>query len=874
VVHEPYLKRARAFILVCTPGARLVEGTGDWVHREIDWWIQNREQAPILIDALGTGERYVPDSVLKKWPNAQRIELILEEASTLSPQLQEEAERRTVARVLGGLTQSAGAVYREELKREQERAAALIKALDAQKKSSTSFKRAFLAAACLAVATLLFLGSGVYFWYLRQRTLGATYGATAQFLLHQPVTNDTAPVIAATAAEGWRLARTSDSWNALQRVPVVRKSPVIEQDDDFESYEAFDVSADGNRVVVLDAVGVEIWNNSKGRSGSHLRLSSASPIKLMALSPNGDLVATAANDGSVRLWSIDDGHETREPLLRETFVLALAFSEDGKQLAASTQSGNLYVWNLAERGLPQVFHNQVGVVHLVLCAATKRIATAKADGHVTILALQAQTEMSKISAGPGLVGIAFGSDGRKLIVANDRGIARVFSLAGEELAGRHAKQDDQKPDAVALSRDGRYLATVVSFGNNEYAPFEIHIASVIGEQEISLPYYDGTGFDHFAFTPDSTALLVGHHAQSGAGALGSADLWDFDLADREQAEFSLGEQVRSLALDGKGKLMAIVTTDRAVRVLSTSDGKEVSHFVVGGEVDNVALSSDGSFLAVAGPDKKVRVWSIKDSRLLFIEEHKAEILDLMFSEDGQRLETVSADGVINSTGPLPENNTTEVRIGECRRRAKFSSNGSWLVCERTDADDFFADVIEMKTNKSSWTVSQWPFYEGYAPSAIAISDDGRTVAAGRERGGTILCRVPQEALIHSKGKDENEIASLPDRMATTIAFSHSGDLLITAEDDRTVRLIGVRDERVKERARIQQSATVTSLAIDPQGRIFTGSTSGSVESWSPDLDSMLNRLCNSPGVNLSKDQWKRWGYLDDVSWRPICANWR
>lgn len=872
VVQEPYLKRARAFILVCTPGARLVEGTGDWVHREIDWWIQNREQAPILIDALGTGERYVPDSVLKRWPNAQRIEVVLEETSALSPQRQEEAEKRTVARVLGGLTQSAGAVYREELKREQERAAALTKALDAQKRSSSSFKRAFLAAACLAVATLLFLGSGVYFWYLLQRTLGATYGATAQFLLQQPVTNDTAPVIAATAAEGWRLARTSDSWNALQRVPVVRKSPVIEQDGDFESYRAFDVSSQGNRVVVLSGDNIEIWNNSKSQANGHVRLPSASPIRMMALSPNGDVVATAGKDGSVRLSSMDDGHETREPLLRENFVLALAFSEDGKRLGASTQSGNLYVWNLAELGLPQVLRNQLGVVHLALCAATKLIATAKADGRVMILNLETDKEISRISAGPGLVGIAFSSDGRKLTVANDRGIARVFSLSGKELPRGRAKQEDEKPYAVALSRDGRYLATVVSFANNEYAPFEIHITSVVGEQEISLPYYDGTGFDYFAFAPDSTALLVGHHAQSGAGALGWADLWDFDLADREQAEFSLGEQVQSLALNGASTLMAIATTERVVRILNTFDGKEVSHFAAGGEVANVAISSDGSFLAVAGQDKKIRVWSIKDSRLLFIEEHKAEILDLMFSEDGQRLETVSADGVVNSTGPLPETKAKEVRIGECRT-AKFSSNGSWLVCERSDADDFFADVIQMKTNRSSWTVSQWPFYEGYAPSAIAISDDGRMFAVGRVRGGTILCFAPQGASIHSNGKDEGEITSLRDRMATTMAFSHSGDLLITAEDDGTVRLTGVKDGQVKERARIQQSATVTALAIDQQGRIFTGGTSGSVESWSPDLDSMLKRLCNSPGVNLSRDQWKRSGYLDDVAWRPVCKDW-
>jgi hypothetical protein len=69
-VHEPYLKRARAIIVVCTPGSKLNEGESDWVHQEIDWWLGNREIAPILVDPLSEEMRYVPDSIAAKWPNA------------------------------------------------------------------------------------------------------------------------------------------------------------------------------------------------------------------------------------------------------------------------------------------------------------------------------------------------------------------------------------------------------------------------------------------------------------------------------------------------------------------------------------------------------------------------------------------------------------------------------------------------------------------------------------------------------------------------------------------------------------------------------------------------------------------------------------
>lgn len=82
-VHQANLKRARAFIVICTAASSIDHRRrrrDDWVHKEIDWWLEFRpEIAPILIDALGTGDLYIPDTILDRWPNAQRIPLIASE---------------------------------------------------------------------------------------------------------------------------------------------------------------------------------------------------------------------------------------------------------------------------------------------------------------------------------------------------------------------------------------------------------------------------------------------------------------------------------------------------------------------------------------------------------------------------------------------------------------------------------------------------------------------------------------------------------------------------------------------------------------------------------------------------------------------------
>jgi len=75
-LHKPYLERARAIIVVCSPGAKIDEGPHDWVQREIDWWLEHRTTAPILIDPLRQGLRYVPGAISARWPEIQRIPLV------------------------------------------------------------------------------------------------------------------------------------------------------------------------------------------------------------------------------------------------------------------------------------------------------------------------------------------------------------------------------------------------------------------------------------------------------------------------------------------------------------------------------------------------------------------------------------------------------------------------------------------------------------------------------------------------------------------------------------------------------------------------------------------------------------------------------
>ncbi len=87
-------------------------------------------------------------------------------------------------------------------------------------------------------------------------------------------------------------------------------------------------------------------------SYKHLSITEAKNIgnvNCVAFSPDGKILAAAKSDGTIGLWDAATGHKLRT-FVCSYYALSIAFSPDGKKLVSGGDSGMITLWNTDKHG--------------------------------------------------------------------------------------------------------------------------------------------------------------------------------------------------------------------------------------------------------------------------------------------------------------------------------------------------------------------------------------------------------------------------------------------------------------------------------------------------------------------------------------------
>jgi WD40 repeat protein/tRNA A-37 threonylcarbamoyl transferase component Bud32 len=281
-----------------------------------------------------------------------------------------------------------------------------------------------------------------------------------------------------------------------------------------------------------------------------------------SFSPDGRLVAVGLNGQGIRLWDATDLTPVGPPLLGTGGeVYSLAFTPDGRTLAAVTVDGRVTLWDVEGRSLLRRLSAGGEVLGVSISADGAILATPgpedwvgayndPAEGGVNRWEVATGEALDTIALGVPAGDVAFGPAGSTLAFVHERGgTAEVWDVAeGSRITTLPVESDSRFYYAIAFSPDGRTLAT----GGLEdpiVRVWDIPTGKLIRELD------QGTaGAKTLDFSPDGRTLAV-------SGFEPVASLWDVATGARIGPTLRAGSRRADIDLSPDGRELLMTAAD-------------------------------------------------------------------------------------------------------------------------------------------------------------------------------------------------------------------------------------------------------------------------------------------------------------------------
>ncbi|MGK7873782.1 MAG: PAS domain S-box protein [Xenococcaceae cyanobacterium] len=552
-------------------------------------------------------------------------------------------------------------------------------------------------------------------------------------------------------------------------------------------------------------------------------LGHTSSVYDVAMRPDGQMIASASSDNTIKLWQPDgtllttlEGHRER--------VWAVAFSPNGERLASASADKTIILWRQAPSGNSYVPYSILkehsnSVLDVEFSPDGQTLASASWDQTIKLWDLKG-TVLATLRGHQGEVfDVTFSPDGQVIASASGDETIRLWQQVDTNeryTAKRTLKGHQGSVFEVTFSLDGQMIAT---------AGPTLKLWTLDGTLIRTLPGHVNGAYT-VKFTRDGKKLLSG-------GGDNTIKLWQTNGTFLGSVE-GHGGRVYDLELSSDNKFLLSASTDKTIRVwqfpgalrgrfsgheASVTDVLLHDNLIISASLDRtirlwnrerwqagllinplqtmqshqrailgIALSPDGEMIASASRDQTVKLWNTKGEVLATLTDHDESVEDVAISPDGKMLASASEDNTIKlwnidrTTGLQVALNQTFFEHEDDVTDVAFSPNGQLLA---SGSEDKLVILRHLKSGGQGSTQTIKLSGHREAVRSVAFSPDGTLLASAGDDNVVKLWKIERDnelkATIYKTLKGHQ-------RRILDVVFSPDGQLLASASRDYTVKL--------------------------------------------------------------------------------------
>ncbi|MEO0924243.1 MAG: caspase family protein [Cyanobacteria bacterium J06643_13] len=483
-------------------------------------------------------------------------------------------------------------------------------------------------------------------------------------------------------------------------------------------------------------------------------------ISDVEFSPNNKIIASASDDGTIRLWNIN-GKLLKNVGDHANKVLDIDFHSSGNLIASASLDNTVRIWNIGSTSTGNyIIHSAAhtgGAESVEFSPDGKIVASAGADMMVRLWNVEDKnTDKSK---------------GNCLDSVSDKSVKfsynrQIYAVISDE---KKIKICDSNNNIINTINTKKSINTIaVSSNGNFFASYhkdKINLWNIKGnrldgleggmnllndmsfsldEQSLAFANKDSYYLWHFHkrtlktvddYSSYSSAIerRIAFHPNknlfASIGNEGRINLWNLE-GELLRAFKAHSNIIKNLIFSPDGKLLISASVDKTIKIWNLEG--HLLHTLEGhkSQVDYITFSPDGKILASASnlgiAERHIKIWNLEGDLLHTLKGHTDNINSISFSPDGNFIVSSSNDKTIkiwNLKGELINSlNTHDNYVDE----AQFSFNGDAIISlgqYDEKAEYWSLDLDEVMSRGCDWA-------RDYLGSNPNVSEEDRKICDG------------------------------------------------------------------------------------------------------------------------------------------------